>query len=93
MRAPLFSSRLHWDLPTNRLSQLLDEKRAAGTSILDLTESNPTAAGFVYPSDAILAALADPRSLRYEPGAAGLPAARDAVSAYYAGSVSPERIL
>jgi hypothetical protein len=71
----------------------LDEKRAAGTPILDLTESNPTAAGFAYPSDAILSALADPRSLRYEPGAAGLPAARDAVSAYYAGSVSPERIL
>ncbi len=93
MPAPLFSSRLRWDLPTNRLSQLLDEKRAAGTPILDLTESNPTAAGFAYPSDAILAALADPRSLRYEPGAAGLPAARDAVSAYYAGSVSPERIL
>jgi alanine-synthesizing transaminase len=71
----------------------LDAKRAAGTPILDLTESNPTAAGFAYPSDAILAALADPRSLRYEPGAAGLPAARDAVSAYYAGSVGPERIL
>jgi alanine-synthesizing transaminase len=71
----------------------LAEKRAAGTPILDLTESNPTAAGFAYPSDTILSALADPRSLRYEPGAAGLPAARDAVSAYYAGSVGPERIL
>ena len=71
----------------------MDEKRAAGTPILDLTESNPTAAGFAYPSDAILSALADPRSLRYAPGAAGLPAARDAVSAYYEGSVSPERIL
>jgi alanine-synthesizing transaminase len=71
----------------------LAEKRAAGKPILDLTESNPTAAGFAYASDTILSALADPRSLRYEPGAAGLPAARDAVSAYYAGSVGPERIL
>jgi alanine-synthesizing transaminase len=65
--------------------------------IVDLTESNPTAAGFTYPSDAILSALADPRSLRYEPAAAGMPAARAAVSRYYSealGShVSPDRIL
>jgi hypothetical protein len=71
----------------------LDEKRAAGLPILDLTESNPTAAGFTYPSDAILSALADPRSLRYEPAAPGMPAARAAVSEYYAGRVSPDRIL
>jgi alanine-synthesizing transaminase len=100
--APPFSSRLHWDLAPNRLTQLLDEKRAAGTPILDLTESNPTAAGFAYPSDAILSALADPRLLRYEPAAAGMPAARAAVSEYYSAEhysgrrarpISPERIL
>jgi alanine-synthesizing transaminase len=76
---------------------LLDGKRAAGETILDLTESNPTAAGFHYPADTILSALADPRSLRYEPAAAGMPAARSAVSEYYSGlaahPVSPERIL
>jgi alanine-synthesizing transaminase len=75
----------------------LDEKRSAGSTILDLTESNPTAAGFVYPADAILSALADPRSLRYEPSAAGMPSARAAVSEYYSrqvdGPVSPDRIL
>jgi len=51
----------------------------------------------VYPSDAILAALADPRALRYEPSAAGMPVARAAVSDYYSGRgtrpVSPDRIL
>jgi alanine-synthesizing transaminase len=92
-----FSSRLQWDIARNRLSQVLDEKRAAGAPILDLTESNPTAAGFDYPSEAILSALADPRSLRYEPAAAGLAVARAAVSAYYADAldkhVSPDRIL
>lgn len=72
---------------------MLQEKRSVGVRILDLTESNPTAAGFSYPSDAILAALADPRSLRYEPSAAGLPAARAAVSQYYAGRIDPNRIL
>jgi alanine-synthesizing transaminase len=93
LSAPLFSSRLHWDLAANRLSRLLDEKRSAGATILDLTESNPTAAGFRYPKDAILSALADPRSLRYEPAAAGMPAARAAVSEYYSGRVNPDRIL
>ena len=93
MPAPLFSSRLNWDLAPNRLSQLLNERRAAGAPILDLTESNPTAAGFAYPSDAILSALADPRSLRYEPAAAGMPVARAAVSGYYLGGITPDRIV
>jgi alanine-synthesizing transaminase len=71
----------------------LDQRRASGASILDLTESNPTAAGFTYPAEAILSALADPRSLRYEPAAAGLPSARAAVSDYYSGRVIADRIL
>jgi len=71
----------------------LAERRSAGVPILDLTESNPTAAGFAYPSDSILSALWDPRSLRYEPAAAGMPAARGAVSEYYSGRVSPDRVL
>jgi aspartate/methionine/tyrosine aminotransferase len=91
--APPYSSRLHWDLAPNRLTRLIEERRTAGAPILDLTESNPTAAGFAYPSDEILAALADPRALRYEPAAAGIPTAREAVSEYYAGRVPPDRIL
>lgn len=97
MPAPFFSSRLHWDLAPNRLSRLIEEKRSSGLPILDLTESNPTVAGFSYPSDAILSALTDTRSLRYEPAAAGLSVARAAVSNYYSGAldraVSPDRIL
>jgi len=71
----------------------VDERRSAGAAILDLTESNPTAAGFAYPSDQILAALTDPRALRYHPAAAGMPSARAAVSEYYSGRVNPDRIL
>jgi alanine-synthesizing transaminase len=89
----MFSARLDWTLATNPLSRLLDEKRAAGIPILDLTESNPTAAGLSYPADRILAALADPKALRYEPAAAGMIEARAAVSSYYRGRVDPERIL
>jgi alanine-synthesizing transaminase len=92
--APRYSSRLRWDLAPNRLTRLLDERKSTGAAILDLTESNPTAAGFTYPSDQILAALADPRALRYQPAAAGLASARAAVSEdYYSGRVDPGRIL
>ena len=93
MPSPRYSSRLRWDLAPNRLTRLLDERKSAGAAILDLTESNPTAAGFVYPSDRILAALADTRALHYHPSAAGMPLARAAVSDYYSGRVSPDRIL
>ena len=89
----MFSSRLNWGLPLTPLAKLLDEKRSRGETILDLTESNPTAAGFEYPADAILAALADPRSLRYEPAPRGLAAAQSAIADYYSRPVSAERIL
>ncbi len=89
----MFSSRLGWNLAPNPLARLLEQKRSAGAAILDLTESNPTAAGFTYPAEEILGALADPRSLRYEPAPAGIPAAREAVSQYYSGRVAPDQIL
>jgi alanine-synthesizing transaminase len=90
-----FSSRFHWDLSPNRLTLALEAKRRAGAPILDLTQSNPTHAGFDYPPD-LLRAFADQRTLRYDPSPAGLPEARAAVSAYYAArgiSIEPERIL
>jgi aspartate/methionine/tyrosine aminotransferase len=91
----VFSSRFHWDLHPNRLTELLAAKRAAGAAILDLTESNPTHAGLDYPPD-ILAAFEDPRSLLYEPSPAGAGEAREAVTAYYAErgeTIAPSRIL
>jgi alanine-synthesizing transaminase len=89
----MFSSRLDWSIPANPLAKLLTEKRASGDAILDLTESNPTAVGFNYPADRILAALADPRSLCYEPSPAGILPAREAVSAYCGGRVDAGRVL
>ena len=88
----MFSSRLTWDTPANPLARLLAQKRVSGATILDLTESNPTAAGFQYPRDSILAALADPRLLCYEPAPAGSPVARAAVAGYYT-RVDAARIL
>lgn len=90
-----FSSRFHWDLRPNRLTQALAARRASGAPVLDLTESNPTHAGFAYPVE-IVRAFEDPRMLTYEPSAAGALEAREAVSAYYAARghrVEADRIL
>jgi len=78
----MFSSRFHWDFHPNRLTALLAEKRLAGASILDLTESNPTHAGLIYPPD-MMRAFDDPRALEYQPAPAGSPDAREAVAAYH----------
>ncbi len=91
-----FSSRLDWDAPPNPLTKLLVRKRAAGIALIDLTESNPTRAGFRYPEPEILAAFSDPRCLIYEPAPAGHAGARQEVANYYARrgfTVDPARIL
>jgi alanine-synthesizing transaminase len=80
----VFSSRLPSSLIENRIAAALANRRSAGLPVLDLTESNPTAAGFRYPEAAIAGALGDARALRYEPSAFGLPSAREAVARYYA---------
>jgi alanine-synthesizing transaminase len=91
----MFSSRFHWDFRPNRLTQALHAKRAAGAQVLDLTESNPTRAGFAYPTD-LMNALADPRALIYDPAPAGSPDARESVRACYharGSDVPADRIL
>jgi len=92
----VFSSRLNWSPLPNRLSALLEEKRAAGADVLDLTESNPTRAGIAYPQAEILAALADADALRYHPSPRGLDSAREAVAGYYrdrGSQIDIEKIL
>src|SRR5215472_3871562 len=88
----MFSSRLDWSAPENPLTKMIREKREHGETLLDLTESNPTAAGLSYPAGVLLQALADKRALRYEPHPAGLNDARAAVAEYYR-DVSQDWIL
>jgi alanine-synthesizing transaminase len=80
----VFARRTDSDLRTNRYTQALDSYRSTGKELLDLTASNPTIVGLQYREDALLRALANPKSLRYEPQPKGLVAAREAVAAYYA---------
>ena len=54
----MFSDRTNWKLTRNRFTKALEEVRAAGREVLDLTIANPTRAGFDYDQAAILAALA-----------------------------------
>jgi hypothetical protein len=90
----MFSSRLPSALVTNALSAAVERRRTHGPAFVDLTESNPTT-GFEYAAD-VLAPLADPAALVYEPRALGLPSARAAVAGDYARrgiAVAPERVV
>jgi alanine-synthesizing transaminase len=78
-----FSKRLRWDLEENDLARALARKRGAGTPVLDLTESNPTRAGFPYPAAEICGSFDDEALLQYAPDPRGAEAARAAVSDYY----------
>ncbi|SPF42423.1 Aminotransferase [Candidatus Sulfotelmatobacter kueseliae] len=94
----MFSDRTNWKLAQNRFTQAVEQARAAGAKILDLTVSNPTRVGLSYDSAATLAALASPAALDYEPQAKGLREAREAVAEYYRSDhgvrdLDPERIV
>lgn len=83
----MFSTRVPGERRTNDFSRALSRARARGP-VIDLTTSNPTRAGFTYPSD-LLAALGDPAALTYSPSAFGLQDARAAVAETYAGRGVP----
>jgi aspartate/methionine/tyrosine aminotransferase len=91
-----FSARLDWSLAPNAITRLLDARRRAGQTVIDLTVSNPIKAGLDLGSERVLPWLARPASLDYEPTPAGLLVAREAVAAYHErsrASVSPEDIV
>ncbi|HPB68676.1 MAG TPA: pyridoxal phosphate-dependent aminotransferase [Candidatus Omnitrophota bacterium] len=76
----MFADRTSWGMDLNELTVALDRKRQAGTVILDLTESNPTRCGFLFPEEKILQALCVPGNLLYQPAPQGLLAARETLS-------------
>jgi aspartate/methionine/tyrosine aminotransferase len=91
----MFSDRLPPGLEPNRITQAVRCARTAGRSLLDLTLTNPTIAGFQY-SPAMLNVLASPAALQYDPQPFGLLDARQAVAADYARrglAVTPDRIV
>lgn len=92
----MFSERTNWPLSANRITQTLEQLKKANVPIIDLTESNPTRCGFVYPSERILQPLASDNNLCYDPQPQGSREAREAVARYYkeqGREVAVERIF
>jgi hypothetical protein len=96
----VFSKRTPSNLTPNRLTAALQAMKADPSAVgrrpfIDLTESNPTRANFMYPSD-LLEPLGRARGLAYAPRPFGAIEARRAVAHEYARrglGVAPERIV
>ena len=81
----MFASRTDWRLEPNRFAAAIEEHRRRGRPLLDLTNSNPTTCGFLYPQEQLFAGLTNRRALLYEPESQGLRPAREAIANYYRG--------
>ena len=84
-----FSRRSSFDERPNALTLALQRARAGARPVLDLTVSNPTRAGIPYDAT-LLASLADPGSLEYDPLPFGLPSAREAVAGALRGALGAD---
>jgi alanine-synthesizing transaminase len=83
MKPMRFSERTNWNTDETELARAHRQRLLAGLPTADLTASNPTRCGFEY-DPALLAALADPLALDYDPQPRGSLRARQAVCRYYA---------
>jgi alanine-synthesizing transaminase len=71
-------------LEPNSIELALKRRRALGLPLIDLTDTNPTHNGFIFPAEVLsLAAAKYWPTRRYDPDPRGLLLARDAVSEYY----------
>lgn len=77
------------DLSPNRI-EIARQQAAAGAGYIDLTSSNPTHQGLLFPADVLQqAAAAYLAGRRYAPDARGAEAARASIVAYYARRTPP----
>lgn len=77
------------DLTPNRI-ELARQRAAANAGYIDLTSSNPTHQGLIFPAE-LLRRAADRylTTRRYDPDSHGAPAARAAIAGYYAARTPP----
>jgi aspartate/methionine/tyrosine aminotransferase len=90
-----FSHRTDWNTAESALARAHRLRAEAGLPIADLTASNPTRCGFIYPEN-LLQALECPQALDYDPQPRGLLSARQAVCRYYAdhgATVDPGQVI
>lgn len=91
-----WSSRLPWEHPTNRLTQTVEERKARGLPMIDLTATNPTRVGIPYPKEELVELLRRGAATEYEPHPRGSLAAREALAAALStpgDSVSPDDLV
>ncbi len=79
----MFSRRIQESLQPNHLAQRLAARRAAGHAIIDLTESNPTRVGLIFPPEILVQAWAASALQPYAPDPHGPEEARGALARYY----------
>lgn len=92
-----FSSRTEFGAEADALTEAAAEMRAAGATLLDLTESNPTRCGLALDASVLLPALASEANLKYRADPFGPIEARRAVAEQYYGErgvvISPDRVV
>ncbi len=93
----MFTERTFYPSCSNLFSLAVEELRARGADLIDLTESNPTRCGITEGNAELLALFQNSRILRYEPDSRGMLVAREAVARHCFldtdGKVSPERLF
>lgn len=78
---PRLSRRLPWHEEANRISAAISAQRASGADLFDLTETNPTRVGLLYPEEELSDLLGRAARGDYRPDPRGLPEAREALAA------------
>lgn len=92
----MFSRRTDWSFEQNPLMLALAQLKEKKVKVFDLTESNPTQAGFAFPHRPILQALVLSKSSLYQPQPFGSEEARRAIVQMYARqgvAIRPEQII
>ncbi len=87
----MFASRLLAQIEPSALARETALARARDVDLLDLTESNPTRAGIIYPEREILAGFNNPRALIYDPQSHGLLEARERIAELE--GTTPDRVV
>ncbi|MBM9498770.1 pyridoxal phosphate-dependent aminotransferase [Leptospira sp. 201903071] len=78
-----FSSRFSFQDGENEFAEILSEYKKKNIAYIDLTTSNPTKAGFQYPSEAIRHSFQTSDLITYNPDPQGSEKARKIICDYY----------
>ena len=86
-------------MQVNQITSALQRRKEKGLRLLDLTDTNPTENGFIFPRDILAAEIARYlKERRYRPDSHGNVQAREAISQYYSQrnpslEIAPEHIF